>query len=258
MTLEYKLAISKKLDITAVVLAGGKETRLLSLRLALPKAFALLNKKPLIEHQVDFLKSYVSGIVVAAGTYPHKFENAFSNIFNMNISSDPAIGTGIAILEASRLIKKDHIILLNADTINNISIKAVLRKYKKHAEYNNAMIVLTRRKNVQNEGAFAVLRNGRVIRSFEDRKGGRPPHPLADWHGASTGIILMPRKLLRQSTSEHLSISLELDILPRLIKMKKLYAYDNKDRFSLDIGTPERFNKFSDLQQGLINFFRES
>ena len=153
-------------------------------------------------------------------------------------------------IEAALNVDTDHIVICNADTINEAPLDLIFKEHLNRGFDNNATIVLTRRADVQNAGAFAVASNGQIIRSFEDKKIGKPPHPNAAWHGASTGILIFSRKLLHE-VSSGLVLSLERDILPRIISQGKLFAFDNGNRFSLDIGTPERFSIFAENQQNL-------
>ena len=83
-------------------------------------------------------------------------------------------------------------------------------------------------------GAFEVL-----VASLPDE----PLFPTAGflelWRGASTGLLILPTRLLRGPRIA-VALSFEQEIIPRIIDSEGLFAYDNGERFCLDIGTPER------------------
>lgn len=243
----------KIMPLTAIILAGGKQTRLRDIGLSCPKALTSLSGTPLLHYQVRQFQQVTTSITIAGGQLSDIFHRIYADTLPLGIAPDPAIGTGIALLEAAKILTDDHIIICNADTVNDLSLQDVVDRYFLHYA-SVCMIVLTRREGVQNSGAFAVDKSNRVIRSYEDRKPGVPPHPEAAWHGASTGVIIMPRKLLR-TVHPFQSHSLEQDIIPELIRFGKVYAFDNGTKFSLDIGTPERFGLFTEDQRKLLDLF---
>lgn len=242
-----------KISLAAIILAGGKQTRLRDIGLSCPKALTSLSGTPLLNYQIRQLQQVATSITIAGGKLSDIFHRIYADAFPLGVSPDPVIGTGVALLEAAKILADDHILTCNADTVNDISLQTVVDHYFLH--YSSVcMIVLTRREGVQNSGAFAVDKSNRVIRSYEDRKPGVPPHPEAAWHGASTGVIMMPRKLLR-TVHPFQSHSLEQDIIPELIRFGKVYAFDNGTKFSLDIGTSERFGLFAEDQRKLLDLF---
>jgi NDP-sugar pyrophosphorylase family protein len=242
-----------KFPLTAIILAGGKQTRLRDRGLSCPKALTALSDKPLLNYQIHQLQQVATSVIIAGGQLSEIFYGLYGNTSPIAISPDPVIGTGAALLEAVKITTDEHIIICNADTVNDFNLRNIVEYY--FLNYSSScMIVLTRREGVQNSGAFAVDENNRVIRSYEDRNFGVPPHPDAAWHGASTGVILMQHKLLR-NVHPFQSHSLEQDIIPELIRRGEVYAFDNGTNFSLDIGTPERFDQFFAIQKEMLELF---
>ncbi|MCI5121880.1 MAG: hypothetical protein D3908_11950 [Candidatus Electrothrix sp. AUS4] len=241
------------MPLTAIILAGGKQTRLRDIGLSCPKALAELSGTPLLYYQIWQLQQVATSITIAGGQLSEIFHRIYADDFPVSISPDPVVGTGVALLEAAKIIANDHIITCNADTVNDFPLQRIVDHYFLHY-FSSCMIVLTRREGVQNSGAFAVDANSRVIRSYEDRDPGEPPHPDAAWHGASTGVIMMPRRLLRH-VHPFQSNSLEQDIIPELIRLGKVYAFDNGANFSLDIGTHTRFDHFFINQKEILGLF---
>ncbi|CAK8722625.1 MAG: MobA-like NTP transferase domain-containing protein [Candidatus Electronema aureum] len=242
------------MPLTAIILAGGKQTRLRDIGLSCPKALAELSGTPLLNYQIRQLQQVATSIIIAGGRLSDIFYRIYATSSPVKISPDPVIGTGVALLEAAKIITDDHLIICNADTVNDLPLQDIVDHYFLHYA-SLCMIVLTRREGVQNSGAFAVDASNRVIRSYEDRNLGSPPHPEAVWHGASTGVIMMPRRLLR-NVHPFQSHSLEQDILPELIWRGKVYAFDNGTSFSLDIGTPERFGQFAKIKKDVLELFQ--
>lgn len=89
----------------AIILAAGMGTRLRPLTLTIPKALTVVNGKPLIERQIEFLKEKnINEIIIVTGYLSKKFEylkekynvklvfndkyDVYNNIYTMNLVKD--------------------------------------------------------------------------------------------------------------------------------------------------------------------------
>ena len=121
----------------AVIIAGGKGSRLSSRLKGNPKPLVDFNGKPLLYHQLKMLGSFgFNNILILAGHKSDKIHDYVksNNNFGLNIkilSEKRPLGTGGAILNALPSLGSNPFVLINADIFHNISIKTLPRTTKK-------------------------------------------------------------------------------------------------------------------------------
>jgi Nucleoside-diphosphate-sugar pyrophosphorylase involved in lipopolysaccharide biosynthesis/translation initiation factor 2B, gamma/epsilon subunits (eIF-2Bgamma/eIF-2Bepsilon) len=238
---------------TAVILAGGKATRLATLGLEVPKSLIALDGKPLLKWAAEWVKTAVPNVIVAAG---QRQELVVENMgLGITLLRDADVGTGKALLDAARKTDAEFIIVSNADTINNLDLRKLLKEHLQRAK--GATISLTRDSDAQNAGAFAVSGDGQILRSHEDLQPFGSGNPFTAWRGASTGVLVIPRLALLDPRIEDAS-SLEQDIVPHLIDSIGLFAFDNGDRLCLDVGVPDRLKLMQINEKKIANILKTS
>lgn len=107
--------------IEAVILAGGRGTRLNSVVNDRPKPMALVNNKPFLEYLIhDLSEKKVSHVVLSVGYLAEQIKSHFGSRFkDVSISyahEQQPLGTGGGIALAAQKISGDSFILLNGDT----------------------------------------------------------------------------------------------------------------------------------------------
>lgn len=114
----------------AIIIAGGKGTRLIPLTLNKPKALVMINNQPLIERQVEHYSSQgITHFVLALGCMSDKvkkwaklYGRAHNLTFNFSCEKMP-LGTGGALKEAMKfLIYDEPFLCINCDDLTNIQI----------------------------------------------------------------------------------------------------------------------------------------
>lgn len=225
----------KKLD--AIILAGGKGTRLRSVVSDIPKPLAPINGKPFLDillsqlegsgciNKVVLAVGYKSEIVIDRykGCKDYKFETLFS-------LERELLGTGGAIKKAIHLTESEDILVLNGDSYAEVDIRDVI---KEHRDRNASMtIVLKEVDNVSRFGSVKIDSKNRIT-AFEEKKDDIVRPGLIN-----AGIYLIKRKLF-DNVQEDKVISLEKEILPELIH-KEIYGYIAGGKF-IDIGIPETY-----------------
>lgn len=222
--------------IDAIILAGGKGTRLRSVVSDIPKPLAPVNGRPFLDILLSQLDSFdcINKAVLAVGykseivieRYKDCKDYKFEIVFSLE---KELLGTGGAIKKAVHLTDSEDILVLNGDSYAEVDINEII---KVHTE-NNALITMVL-KEVNDAGRFGSVRlNAKNrITFFEEKKDTSEPGLI------NAGIYLMKKKLFDR-IEDNKVISLEKDILPGLIH-KGIYGYIATGKF-IDIGIPETY-----------------
>ena len=118
----------------AMILSGGRGKRLRPLTDIIPKPLIKINKKPLIEWKINYLKKFgIKDIIICSGYKGKKIKKYLSekNNFGCNIEysvETKPLGTGGAIKKAIKNIPDRSFIVLNGDIITNINLKKIMAK----------------------------------------------------------------------------------------------------------------------------------
>lgn len=118
----------------AIILAGGKGTRLKPLTDYVPKPLIPINNKPIIEWQIRYLKKLgIKNIVICSGYKSGQIEDYlekkanFGSKIRFSIEKNP-LGTGGAIKKAAKMVQGNSFVVLNGDIITNIDIRKIYKK----------------------------------------------------------------------------------------------------------------------------------
>jgi D-glycero-alpha-D-manno-heptose 1-phosphate guanylyltransferase len=117
--------------LTAIVLAGGKGTRLQSVVSDVPKPMAPIKGRPFLEYLLKYLSTGgITSVVLSTGYKSEMISGYFgSNFYDMavlySIETTP-LGTGGAIKLALEKCSDDNVFVLNGDTFFNVDLPRLL------------------------------------------------------------------------------------------------------------------------------------
>ena len=221
----------------AIILAGGKGTRLKSVLDDRPKPMAIIRGKPFIEWILLMLRRQgIQRAVICTGHLGEIVESYFgdSRDIDMEITfaRDPfPLGTGGAVRNALGKTRSKHILVLNGDSYLRVNISSFL---KTHLALNaRASISLVQVEESSRYGSVKVNKDGKLLAFLE--KSQKKQSGLIN-----AGIYLLERNVVKEIPDGEM-VSLEREIFPDLIG-KGLYGVLCDGPF-VDIGTPESFNK---------------
>ena len=224
---------------TAIILAGGKGTRLQSVVSEVPKPMAPINGVPFLEIQINYwIGQGITNFILSVGYKNEIIVNHFGCKFNSavikyTIENIP-LGTGGAILKA---INENNIsnpfLLLNGDTYFDVSLKHL---YEFHSEKgSNFTFSVFKSNNTSRYLGLNVDSNMKVVSSdlIKDVVGTKY---------VNGGVYLIDPKIFQHIEFErNKQISLESEVIPRLISNNMLsYACEFNAKF-IDIGIPEDY-----------------
>ena len=117
----------------AIILAGGRATRLPQSAKDIPKALVKVGDKPILQHQIDVLQEHgFSDIRLALGYKSDqiiKYVRSQTSYIEHIVEPEP-LGTGGAIKFASRDISEPFMVL-NGDILSDINFSGLYKKFQK-------------------------------------------------------------------------------------------------------------------------------
>ena len=227
----------------AVILCGGKGTRLGALTEATPKPMLEVAGRPFLFHHIHEVARYgVKHIVLLAGRFGEQIVTAFHGrrLFGAQVEVlvEPGpLGTGGALrFAADRLAPQ--FLLLNGDSWIDADLARFGRGWHTARERDpevKAQMLLHRVPDTARFGRV-TLKADRVV-GFEEKGA-----PLADASGLiSAGVYAIDRAIL-DLIPPHAACSLERDVLPRLVAEGRVVASQAREgAYFVDIGIPETF-----------------
>jgi len=224
----------------AIILAGGAGKRLQSVVSKVPKPMAPINQRPFLEILMDFwIAQGVRRFILAVGYKYQIVEAHFGRSYkgietDYSVESEP-LGTGGATLQATTHLKKESdFLVLNGDTFFELSL-ADLCAYHRQKEAAWTM-ALTRFPENQRYGSAHLDESGCVSRIEPAPK--KPQESIV-----IGGVFLLARNILEPFHRKPESkLSLEGDILEKLLPEKRVYGYLSGGRF-IDIGVPADYER---------------
>jgi len=231
----------------ALILAGGKGTRMKPITEELPKVMVPLAGKPILQHTINHLKKYgVTEIILAVGYKADKVKEYFKDgsEFGVNIKyieEKVPLGTS-GPLQLAKQYLTETFVCCNADEIKDIDVVDMYMFHKKNKA--TATIALT---TVDDTSKFGVANlQGDKIIEFVEKPKHNPPSKLIN-----SGFYIFEPSVLNYVPSEGPSM-VEYDVFPKIAAEKKLYGYSFIGYWQ-ELGTMESYAKaIDDIKKGKI------
>ncbi len=242
----------------AIILAGGKGTRLRPLTVYTPKPIVPVLNRPFLLYQIELLRrAGIKDIILSLNYQPDKIEQVLSDGTDYGVKlrfiTEPSpMGTGGAYKFAVDSIQETAIIF-NGDILTDLDISKIIDFHrKKKAE---ATIVLTLVENPSAYGLVETDDKGKVLRFLEKPKAEELANLTTNTINAGI-YILEPSVLDLIPAGENRSF--EYNVFPELLnREKRFYAYISAGHYWRDIGNPKSYlNAHHDFLSGKIKNFK--
>ena len=230
----------------AVIMAGGKGTRLATVTKNIPKPMVPIERRPLLEYQIENLKENgVDNIILIVGHLGDVIKEHFGDgsSFGVSISyyvEETPLGTAGALAKIQDQLE-DTFFLVFGDLFININYDRFLLFHKTH----NALITLFAHPNSHPYDSDIIITddNCRVI-GWSYKKDVR----TEDYQNlVNAGLYVMQKTVIDeiekiQTTKGEDKVDLEKELIIPLISISPIYAYHSTE-YVKDIGTPDRLEK---------------
>jgi len=237
----------------AVIMAGGKGSRLLSITNdEIPKPMVPVDGKPLLEYQVEKLKTYgIKKIVMIVGHLGEKIVDHFKDGKDFGVEIDyifekEPLGTAGAFYYLKDKIDAKDFMLVFGDIFFDMDFDRMEDFHFK----NSALTTLLAHPNGHPYDSDLIQTDdtGRVI-GFDSK------HNVRDyWYDnmVNAGMYIINKRLL-DLVKEPVKTDFEKDILANQVKLgANIYAYHTPE-YVKDVGTVDRINAtVEELKSGLI------
>ncbi|MBI2658687.1 NTP transferase domain-containing protein [Candidatus Woesearchaeota archaeon] len=239
-------ALGTNIPGKAVLLVGGRGTRLKPLTDKIPKAMLEVQNKTITEHLFDLLKKYgIRDVVLCVGYLKDKIKEHFGDGSKIGISinyveENEPLGTAGPLKLAKKYLK-DSFIASNGDELKNINIPRMFRLHKRKNAL--ATIALT---TVEDPSHYGVARlDGSRILEFVE-KPSNPPSNLIN-----AGFYILEPEVIDMIPNGF--SMLEKDVFPKLAKMGRLRGFPFAGQW-FDIGNIERYKIAEKKWEGITPF----
>lgn len=231
----------KPVEVQAVILAGGKGTRLRPVTVDLPKPLVPVANRPLIGHQLRHLAaSGVRDVTLALGHNADRFggveDDADSLGINLQVLTEPEpLGTGGALRWCADQGAFDErpLFWMNGDVVATPSLEA-LRSF--HTQRDALISVwLTSVRRVSEFGVLEISADGHVEHFLE-----KPAPEETDSHLINSGILMLDPQVLQRIPSGRF-FSFEQGLLPAMVKDAESVYGMFDGGYWLDTGRPSYY-----------------
>ncbi len=222
----------------AVILVGGKGTRLRPITHTVPKAMVPLRDKPYIHHMVDSLKaSGLEGAVLSMGYLPDPLRRYFAGQdleeFSVEyVLENYPLGTAGGIKNAEACLGEGPFVATNGDVLSGLDLAELVETHRGSGAL--ATITLTVVEDPSAYGLVEVDHRMRVKRFVE-----KPGTDGSNGSLVNAGIYVLEREVLNM-IPEGREVSIEREVFPELAAMGKLGAHISS-AYWRDIGTPRSY-----------------
>lgn len=223
----------------AIILAGGKGTRLASIVSDVPKPLAPVNGRPFLDYIIgQLLKSNtVTRVILSIGHLADKIVDYYANAdFGMPIifaKEETLLGTGGAIkFAADQYIKGESFLVMNGDSMIDANFDQ-FAKY--HACSGNLVSILLAQVQDSARYGSVELKGSRIVK-FTEKTGAAVPGVI------NAGVYLIEKSFLSQFPVG--KCSFETDVLPKASETGRVGGHISDGAF-LDMGLPESYAEAS-------------
>jgi len=228
--------------VKAVILCGGKGTRLRPYTLNLPKPMLLLGSKPVLEYTVEHLASEgITDLVFTVGHLREKIEEHFGDGSGHGVKikysvESGELGTAGSVANARSLVKDEDFLVLMGDQLTSLNYKKIMDFHLKHASKSGAIATVALKRLTQplQVGIAHMDRETMKVTRFEEK-------PVLENLG-NAAVYAFNKKIWSCLPAKG---DFAFDVLPKLTHEGKLLGFVFDD-YWIDMGYVHEYEEINE------------
>ncbi|MDO9410748.1 NDP-sugar synthase [Patulibacter sp.] len=222
----------------AVILVGGKGTRLRPLTSNRPKPIVPLVDRPFMAYMLEWVASHgITDVVMCCGFLADQMveEIGDGEAYGLHITwvSEPEPrGTAGALWYAHPHLRDERFLMLNGDVLTDMDLSAQIAQHERTGATGTLALV-----PVEDPTAYGLVRlhEDQSVRGFLEK----PTPEQIDTDLISAGAYVLEPSIFDLIPKDRL-VSIEREVWPKLVG-HGLYGCVHRGKYWMDIGTPQRY-----------------
>ena len=231
----------RSVDVTAIILAGGKGTRLREVVADRPKVLAPVAGRPFLAYLLDQVeRAGVRRVILSTGHMAEQFADVIGHRHNgieINYAREESpLGTGGAIKFAAAQSNSPHVLVMNGDSYFDADLVSYTAWHA--AGGQDASLLLVKVPDASRFGTVELRPDGEHVAAFLEKQGVARP-----------GLINAGIYLLRQDAIYRIPdgpCSIERDVFPSWLDAFDVRGWVTDGEF-IDIGIPTDYERSHDF-----------
>ncbi len=235
-------------DVEAVVLVGGKGTRLRPLTLSAPKPMLPTAGVPFLAHLLSRIRAAgVRHVVLGTSYLAETFSAHFGDGETLGLQltyvvEDEPLGTGGGIRNVAKHLSAEHVLVFNGDVLGGTDLRAVVDTHRRTDA--DVTLHLVRVQDPRAYGCVPTDADGRVLEFLE-----KTPEPPTDQINAGCYVF---RRCVIDAIPEGRPVSVERETFPGLLASGARVSGHVDAAYWRDMGTPaDLVHGSADLVRGI-------
>ncbi|GMO42022.1 MAG: HAD-IIIA family hydrolase [Termitinemataceae bacterium] len=244
----------KTSEMTVVIEAGGRGTRIASIASDIPKPMISICGKSILEHQIENLKKNgLSKIILVIGYLGGVIQEYFGDGSKFGVEIDyyvetEPLGSAGALFKIREKTSRDFLVI-NGDIIFDVDFSSFIEFHKT----KKAMCSLAAHPNSHPfDSSLLVTDDNQCVSAWLSKEDKREYYSNL----VNAGLHILSHSLLDEAEKicdfSKKKIDLDREIIKPLLHTKKIFAYRTSE-YIKDMGTPDRYHQVeNDMQSGII------
>src|SRR5512145_2530671 len=223
----------------AILLAGGKGTRLRPLTVHTPKPIVPIFNRPFLYYQIDLLRQVpeIDEVILSLNYQPRRIEEIFGEGEGLGLKlryvvEPMPLGTAGAVRYAGDNLT-ESVVVFNGDVLTQVDLAAVLKMHRERKA--KATIVLTPVENPRAYGLVEADARGNIQRFLE-----KPGDDEITCNTINAGIYVLEPDTFERIPKD-IAWSIERSYFPSLIERNETFVAYIDNGYWIDIGTPAKY-----------------
>lgn len=234
----------------AVIMAGGKGTRISTIISDVPKPMIPIFDKPIIQYEIECLRNQGFKDIIITVSYKANIIMEYfkdGSDFGVNIEyyvEDEPLGNAGALFKIKDKLSSDFL-LLNADAMFNIDFNRFVEYHKKKG---GLVTLFTHPNSHPYDSGLVFCDDNKSVTKWLSKEEKRPIYYK---NRVNAGLHVINKSILDE-VIETPKVDLDRQLLKPLSGSGKMFAYDSSE-YVKDMGTPDRYYSVcKDFEEGIV------